>query len=93
MVWEADVCADATELTTASDTVAKIPALIEERIELSHMIGYPVLDGGLSRLAKSDKIRCDAMRHRRHQDTQFLCDFGHIPIAELELKVPTAQTG
>jgi hypothetical protein len=26
--WEADVCADATELATASDTVAKIPALI-----------------------------------------------------------------
>jgi len=40
--------------------------MVEERIEVSHMIGYPVLDVGLSRLAKPDKIRCDAMRHRRN---------------------------
>jgi hypothetical protein len=30
------------------------------------MIGYPVLDVGLSRLAKPDKIPCDAMCDQRN---------------------------
>ena len=41
--------------------------MVEERIEVSCMIGEAILNAGFSRLSEPDEIGCDAMRHRRNQ--------------------------
>lgn len=56
--------------------------MVEKRIEVPYMIGKPILDVGFSRLAETDEVWCDAMRHRRNQwkDIPQYVRRGRVPV-------------